>query len=71
MRNDYRKYYNDDLIELVYETWGRELKLFGFDFNNRIFNNAILKRDIDSQTKQKISYSYKDDILLQDGIVIE
>lgn len=29
---DYRTFYDDDLVRLVRETWGRELDLFGYDF---------------------------------------
>ena len=32
-RTDYRSYYSDALIDLVSETWKREIALFGFTFN--------------------------------------
>lgn len=70
-RNDYRNYYNDELINLVYDTWGRELKLFGFDFDNSICDNAILKREIESDIKKRIKYLYKEDVLMQDNVVIK
>ncbi len=30
---DYRSYYTDELTELVYRTWKREIDLFGFEFD--------------------------------------
>jgi hypothetical protein len=69
-RNDYRQYYTDSLIELVYETWGRELKLFGYDFENPESSSGLLSREIDSRTKGSIRYSWSDDKLSMNGELV-
>jgi len=61
---DYRSYYNDKLIELVYNTWGRELKLFGYTFEGLNIQKAVLKRKIDFSEKGNINYFLKDDRLI-------
>jgi hypothetical protein len=33
VKRDYRLFYTDKLIDLVYQTWAREIELFGFDFD--------------------------------------
>jgi hypothetical protein len=33
VKSDYRLFYTDKLISLVYQTWAREIELFGFDFD--------------------------------------
>ena len=33
-RSDYRTHYTDALVEIVSRTWGRELELFGFEFDH-------------------------------------
>lgn len=33
IREDYRRYYNDELIDLVKSTWGSEMQLYGYDFD--------------------------------------
>lgn len=64
---DYRYYYNDSLIDLVYKTWGRELKLFGYDFNGLDINKAIIKRSIPSRQKKNIKYKWQEDRLFING----
>ena len=66
-RRDYRKYYTDSLIKLVYETWGRELKLFGYDFEHAEGSFGLLNRSIDKKTKKSICYSWSDDKLSVNG----
>lgn len=58
---DYRSYYNDELIELVYKTWGRELKLFGYTFEGLDIETAVLKRKIESSQKTDIKYFWDTD----------
>ena len=65
--NDYRTYYTDSLIDLVAETWGRELKLFGYTFDGLDVSMAILKKFVDKETQMRIHYSWKTDKLLIDG----
>ena len=66
-RRDYRKYYTDSLVELVYETWGRELKLFGYDFEHPESSSGLLNRSIDKKAKESICYSWSDDNLSVNG----
>jgi len=69
-RRDYRKYYTDSLVELVYETWGRELKLFGYDFENPESSSGLLSREIDTKTKESIWYFWSDDQLSVNGELV-
>ena len=69
-RRDYRQYYTDSLVELVYETWGRELKLFGYDFEHPESSSGLLSRDIDPQTKEGILYSWSEDQLSVNGELV-
>jgi len=49
---DYRQYYTTDLIDLVYQTWKREIKLFNFNFDNTGKRNKDVTRLIkDSKIK--------------------
>jgi hypothetical protein len=61
---DYRSYYNDSLIELVYQTWGRELRLFGYNFEGFDITSAILKRKIDKRIKKMVTYDWATDSLV-------
>lgn len=65
--DDYRSYYTDSLIDLVTQTWGRELRLFGYDFGGMQAGSALIKRRIDSITKRRIKYFWIDDRLIIDG----
>ncbi len=47
-KSDYRSYYNDKLINLVEETWGREMKLYGYSFNGLNLQKAIIKNEINT-----------------------
>ncbi|MDH4129786.1 MAG: sulfotransferase family 2 domain-containing protein [Spirochaetota bacterium] len=64
---DYRSFYNDELIELVYKTWGRELKLFGFTFDGTDYEKAYLKNLISAEQKEKYKYFWLDDCLTING----
>jgi hypothetical protein len=61
---DYRSYYNEELIELVYKTWGRELKLFGYTFEDLNIEKAVLKRKIPDSQKRNIKYFWANDKLI-------
>ena len=69
-RWDYRKYYTDSLVELVYETWGRELRLFGYDFEHPESSSGLLSREIDTKTKESICYSWSEDKLSVKGELV-
>ena len=58
VRGDYREFYTDDLIELVYQTWGQELHLLGFDFDGCSIDRATLKRQITDEQKHSVKYDW-------------
>ena len=68
--DDYRTYYTTDLIQLVSDTWGRELGLFGYDFDglNDNYKDKLYHHVEDSQ-KQKIQYFWETDTLIENEIV--
>jgi hypothetical protein len=63
----YREYYTDSLVELVYRTWGRELRLFGYDFKGPISVSNLLYRSIDKRMKKSVRYYWADDRLFVNG----
>jgi hypothetical protein len=67
IRGDYRTYYTDSLIELVEQTWGRELKLYGYSFDGVNLDQAVVKRKIELDTKTKVRYDLKRDLLTIGG----
>lgn len=64
-RKDYRAYYDDKLISLVYETWGRELSLYGYDFDGPR-DNAHLLGPVPKRIKKAVRYTWADDKLTID-----
>lgn len=58
---DYRKYYNDPLIELVQNTWRKELKLFGYTFDSFDKSNVLFNKTID---KILYFYDHNQDVLI-------
>lgn len=67
---DYRTYYPDKLANLVYETWGRELDLFGYEFDGPKKESSGLYLAVDSETKKNIRYDLTSDVLVVDGKII-
>jgi hypothetical protein len=65
--SDYRRFYNDELIELVSKTWGRELSLFGYDLDGCSAAPGLLGREISKEQKGSIKYFWKDDKLAVAG----
>ena len=61
--DDYRKYYDDSLIDLVYQTWGRELDLFGYNFDQVDISSALLGNHVDETIKKSIHYDWSTDKL--------
>lgn len=57
-RKDYRSYYTDSLVDLVYQTWGQELSLFGFGFESSSLEKAVLKQRISGNQKNTIKYDW-------------
>jgi len=68
---DYRLYYNDTLRDLVYETWGRELKLYGYDFDGLNLNSAIIKKVVDKSLKELVKYDWKKNLLFINQKIIK
>lgn len=64
---DYRSYYTDGLFDLVSNTWGRELRLFGFSFDGIDLDEAVLKNMISSDEKNSVEYHWSKDLLVVDG----
>jgi hypothetical protein len=62
-RKKYQSYYTDSLIELVNRTWGREMRLYGYDYTGYHPEMAIIKREIDTKTKSMVKYNLSDDRL--------
>lgn len=73
---DYRTYYDDATRELVERTWGRELRLFGYDFDGPTGRpiagpESNMHRLLDDGFRDGLRYSWADDTLMLDGTVIE
>ncbi len=68
---DYRTYYTDKLVSLVYETWKRELNLYGFEFETLENDKGLVGRKVDQSLKDQIRYNYKSDLLSIGGKITE
>ena len=68
---DYRSFYTSELVILVKTTWKRELKIFGFSFDEDASNDAYLGNNISPEIKDSIKYFWKDDKLFIDGKIVE
>lgn len=58
---NYKTYYTDELIEIVQNTWKRELDLYGYNFDGCNLEQAIIKKDIDPKLKSQMKYNYDRD----------
>ena len=61
--SDYRVHYSDQLVELVYSTWKREIELFGFSYDPDGSTKTVLGREISPEQKASIKYRWRDDNL--------
>ncbi len=68
---DYRQYYTDELIDLVYQTCSRELKLFGYDFDGVNLEKAIVKNEVSPEFKEDIKFDLKTNTLTIAGEIFE
>ena len=66
-REDYRNYYDDGLLELVYETWSDEIDLLGFDFDGGARDTTKLPRAISEDVKKRVRYDWKRNLLSYDS----
>jgi hypothetical protein len=65
--NDYRRFYNDELVELISKTWGRELSLFGYDLDGCSAQPGLLGREVPKEQKASVKYFWKEDKLAVAG----
>lgn len=68
---DYRRFYDDKLVDLVASTYAREIKLFGFKFEGIDQpEKAFLKKEVGEWEKKHIKYNYQqDNLYIEDQIV--
>jgi hypothetical protein len=66
-KKDYQYYYTDSLIELVYETWKQEIRLFGFEFDGIDLDNALIKKEISPAQKEQVTYSLESNCVFLNG----
>jgi len=62
---DYRAYYSTSLVDLVKNIWGRDLYLFGYDYENGKVK-GIFDKVIDNELKNKVKYIWDTDTLIFD-----
>jgi hypothetical protein len=60
---DYRGYYNNELIDIVLQTWQKELNLFGYDFEGYNSKSAVISTFVEPRLKKLIRYDLKENIL--------
>lgn len=69
---EYRTYYDENLIDLIYKTWWKELYLFGYSFDDiRNEGDVLLKNNVNLyDLKNKVKYNYNEDNLyINDRII--
>ncbi len=64
VKDDYRKYYSDELIDIVNETWRREMHIFGYDFNGPVADGNYYYLYIPKKQKNLINYFWDTDQLM-------
>jgi hypothetical protein len=69
-KTDYREYYTESLIDLVYATWGRELRLFGYDFDGIMTSSNVLYKGVSENEKENIQYFWNEDKLSINNMVV-
>jgi hypothetical protein len=52
--DDYRRYYSDELVDLINSTWSDEMELYGFSFNEN--HSGIIDRFVNKKEKKSIKY---------------
>ena len=62
---DYREYYNTELVDLVKDTWGRELDLYGYSFEG--MKAGLISKMVNPILKERIRYSWEKDKLMIDN----
>ncbi len=67
---DYRLYYDDELIEIVLNTWGREMGLLGYTFVEPLVPAKLPERMVINRLnhmKERVKYFIEEDLLFVDG----
>lgn len=65
-KKDYREYYDNTSREIAEQYFSREMKVFGYDFDGPTDERIIY--DIE---RMQLSYTYPNDLFMQEGIVID
>lgn len=60
---DYRKHYNDELVELVNKTWARELALYGYSFEGEPLS-PLVGLEVSPAVSEQLKYSFMRDELV-------
>ena len=68
--DDYRTYYTPELIRLVETTWGRELALYGYDFDGVRDGAGSLVGPIEPAQREAVRYDWAADVLAVSGEVV-
>lgn len=68
--DDYRRYYDDALVELVATTWAREIRLFGFAFEGEATRPPLVPVAPDPSLGQRLRYDAVQDVVTLDGAEI-
>lgn len=64
--DEWRDHYDDSLIDFVWQTWPREIVLFGFNPDGSYHENAPLYGDV-RRYKKSLNYDWRNDRLTLDG----
>lgn len=59
----YRELFNDELVELVYETWHDELRFLGYDFEGATEGATKMSCLIAEEFRSSVQYSYDTNVL--------
>jgi N-methylhydantoinase A/oxoprolinase/acetone carboxylase beta subunit len=67
---DWRSYYDEDLIDLAWRVWAREVAMFGYTRDGGYSDDALLHRDV-SRYKPRLTYDWRDDVVRLNGEVYD
>lgn len=65
-RKDYRFYYNTELVDLVEQSYERELRMFGYSFDGSLYNTSHVG-EIKTDVKDLTIYNHFNDQLMFNG----
>jgi len=60
-REAYQNYYSDSLVDLVSETWAREIGLFGYQFEQLEPVTSRFRHEISPDSKTAVKYIWETD----------